>query len=97
MLIGLLTLEFNLHGNESLKGKRRVSNSLKQKIRNRFNVSVIESARQEDRNALVLTVASVARNTDKDRLLGQLEKAARLADIAADAELVYEDIEIVGV
>ena len=31
MVIGVLTVEYALHGNDSLKGKRRVANSLKQK------------------------------------------------------------------
>jgi hypothetical protein len=40
MIIGVLTLEFRLHGNSSLKGKRQVAQSLKQKLRNTFNVAV---------------------------------------------------------
>ena len=34
MVIAVLTVEYHLHGNDSLKGKRRVANSLKQKVRN---------------------------------------------------------------
>ena len=33
MVIGVLTVEYALHGNDSLKGKRRVANSLKQACR----------------------------------------------------------------
>ncbi|MCA1944806.1 MAG: DUF503 domain-containing protein, partial [Desulfovibrio sp.] len=42
MVIGTLLLEFTLHGNDSLKGKRNVAQSLKRKLRNKFNVAVAE-------------------------------------------------------
>ena len=42
MVIAVLTVEYHLHGNDSLKGKRRVANSLKQKVRNTFNVAIAE-------------------------------------------------------
>ena len=47
MLIGVLTVEYALHGNDSLKGKRRVANSLKQKVRNTFNVAVAEAGTED--------------------------------------------------
>ena len=47
MVIAVLTVEYALHGNDSLKGKRRVANSLKQKVRNTFNVPL---PKQEPRN-----------------------------------------------
>lgn len=42
MVIGVCTLELHLPENHSLKGKRQVVNSLKGKLKNRFNVSVAE-------------------------------------------------------
>ena len=47
MVIGVLTVEYALHGNDSLKGKRRVANSLKQKVRNTFNVAIAEAGTEE--------------------------------------------------
>jgi uncharacterized protein YlxP (DUF503 family) len=44
MVVGTCELIFHLPGNRSLKGKRQVSRSIVQKIRNRFNVSVAEVA-----------------------------------------------------
>jgi uncharacterized protein YlxP (DUF503 family) len=60
MVIGILTLEFRLHGNDSLKGKRRVAQSLKRKLRNTFNVAVSEIARQESHETLVLAAVTVS-------------------------------------
>ena len=42
MIIGTLQFTVFLHGNRSLKGKRQVANSLKQKMRNKFNVAAAE-------------------------------------------------------
>ena len=42
MTIGVLQVSLEIPGNRSLKGKRRVLNSLKARIRNKFNVSVAE-------------------------------------------------------
>ena len=44
MVVGTCELIFQLPENHSLKGKRQVSRSLVQRIRNRFNVSVAEVA-----------------------------------------------------
>jgi uncharacterized protein YlxP (DUF503 family) len=44
MVVGTCELVFELPGNRSLKGKRQVSRSIAQRIRNRFNVSVAEVA-----------------------------------------------------
>jgi hypothetical protein len=44
MVVGTCELIFQLPGNRSLKGKRQVSRSIIQRIRNRFNVSVAEVA-----------------------------------------------------
>ena len=43
MFMAVLTVEFSLDGNDNLKAKRRVANSLKQKTRNKFNVAVAEA------------------------------------------------------
>jgi len=92
MVVGILTLHFALHGNDSLKGKRRVAVSLKQKLRNKFNVSAAEVARQDAWDTLVLAVALVSGDAVYAR--SQLQKALSMAEAATDAELIDEDIEI---
>ena len=47
MVIGLLTLELRLTDANSLKDKRRILKSQLDRIRNRHNVSAIESGRQD--------------------------------------------------
>jgi len=92
MVIGILTLEFRLHGNDSLKGKRRVALSLKQKLRNTFNVAVSEIAHQDSHDTLVLAAVTVS--PDAPRVQGLLQKALNKVVAMDAAELVYDDIEI---
>ena len=94
MYLGILRVEFRLHGNESIKGKRRVANSLKQKIRNKFNVAVAETGNEESMNYLSLSVVSVS--NDKIHLESRMTKCLNMIMAASSEELVYDDIEIIG-
>ncbi len=47
MTIGLLHMDFGIPGSRSLKDKRRAMNSLKERLRNRFNCSVAEKDSEE--------------------------------------------------
>ncbi len=42
MVIGVCKMTILLHGNRSLKGKRRVLKSILGKVKNRFNISIAE-------------------------------------------------------
>jgi uncharacterized protein YlxP (DUF503 family) len=92
MIIGVLTLEFRLHGNDSLKGKRKVAQSLKQKLRNSFNLAVSEVEAQDAHERLVLAAVTVG--GDSKVVEGRLAKALNLVEAAADCELVHCDTEI---
>lgn len=41
--LGLLTTELHFENSQSLKDRRRIMNSLKDRVRQRFNVSVMEA------------------------------------------------------
>ena len=43
MVVGLATFELHLNGCRSLKDKRRILKSMKDRLQNRFNVSVAET------------------------------------------------------
>ncbi len=94
MVIGVLTLEFTLHGNDSLKGKRRIAQSLKMKLRNTFNVAVSEIAHQDSWTTLVLAAVTVS--PDAKHAQGLLQKALNMVVAVDAAELVYDDIELIG-
>ncbi len=42
MVVGICTIELYIPDNTSLKGKRQVVNSLKGKLKHRFNISIAE-------------------------------------------------------
>ena len=83
---------FQLPENRSLKGKRQVSRSLSQRIRNRFNVSVAEVEAQDNRQLAVLGLAMVGNETQPIRsTLGQIVEALRSHPVA---ELLDYDLEV---
>lgn len=94
MFIGILGVEFRLHGNESLKDKRRVANSLKQKVRNKFNVAIAEIGSENDMSRLSLAVVSVS--NDKRHLESRLTKCLSMMEAVCPEEMVGSEIHIQG-
>jgi len=59
-VVGTLNLKLAIFGSYSLKDKRRVVNSLKDRLKSRFNVSVAEIGSLDRRQQAELGVALVA-------------------------------------
>lgn len=94
MFIGILGVEFRLHGNESLKDKRRIANSLKQKVRNKFNVSIAEVGSENDMGRLALAVVSVS--NEKRHLESRLSKCLSMIEAVCPEEMIYSDMTFHG-
>ena len=94
MFIGILGVEYRLHGNESLKDKRRVAQSLKQKVRATFNVSLAEVGSENSMDRLSLAVVSVS--NDKRHLESRLTKCLAMMEAVCPEEMVYSEISIQG-
>ena len=94
MVIGLLRVEYLLHGNESLKDKRRIANSLKQKVRNKFNVSIAEDGSENDMGRLALAVVSVS--NDGKHIQSRLGKCLSMMEAVCPEEMIYSDFEFIG-
>ncbi len=60
MIVGIATWELHLAGCRSLKDKRRVIKSLKDRLHGRFNVSVAETDHQDTWQRAELTCCVVA-------------------------------------
>ena len=60
MIVGLCTVELFIPDSHSLKDKRRVLQSLKSRIRDKFNVSVAEVEEQELWQRAILGLSCVA-------------------------------------
>ena len=94
MFIGTIGVEYTLHGNESLKDKRRVANSLKQKVRSKFNVSIAEIGSEDDMGRLRLAIVSVS--NDKRHLESRLTKCLSMMEAVCPEEMSHSEMEITG-
>ena len=73
MVIGVVTARLAVYEAFSLKDKRRVVKSLKDRLRNKFNVSVAETDAHDSRQRAVITAAIVATDTQfAERCLQQV-------------------------
>ncbi|MBI4955677.1 MAG: DUF503 domain-containing protein [Myxococcales bacterium] len=94
MFVGVLRLSLRVPGARSLKDKRRVVRSYKDRLTSRLCVSVAEVGALDDWQRAVLGVAVCAREAVRcDQLLAA---AARLADDVRDAVLEDRATEILS-
>lgn len=78
MVIGVQTFSLSLPGCRSLKEKRMVVRSVKDRIRNRFNVSVSETGAHDVWTRSEITVALVC--SDRARADSVLDKLDRFLE-----------------
>jgi uncharacterized protein YlxP (DUF503 family) len=78
MVVASLTWELSLPGCSSLKEKRSVIRSLRDQLRDKFNVSVAETALQDVHERAELTIALVA--TDGHFAESVFQKADQLVE-----------------
>jgi len=96
MPIATLTLELRIEGAQSLKDKRQVLRSLKDKLRQSFNVSVAELDETNLWQRATIGVVSISSSRDYlSGLMQQVERAAsRIAnDNGAELTDSYVDLE----
>lgn len=91
--VGLLHLEFRVPEAVSLKDKRRVVKSYKDRLSNACNVSVAEVDSLDNRRRAVLAVAMVG--NDGRYIEGALQKVVNLAATHRDMILVHHEIELI--
>jgi uncharacterized protein YlxP (DUF503 family) len=94
MIIGSLRFRLLLRESRSLKDKRQVVNSIKDRLRNQYNVSVAEIEALDNRQIAVLGVAMVSNETHPVKTaLGQIVEALRRHPVA---ELLDHSVEVVS-
>ena len=97
MPVAQLTLEIRIEHAQSLKDRRQVVRSLKDQLRQAFNVSVAEMDEAVTWQSATLGVAAVSRSRDYlHGLMEEVERAARrmAAELSADlADSYWEYIE----
>ncbi len=92
MIVGTLQVRLLLRQSHSLKDKRQVVKSIKDRLRNSFNVSVAEVDALDKHQLVVLGVAMVSNEAHHLKVaLGQIVQALRTHPVA---ELLSHEIEI---
>lgn len=93
MQVGTLLLELDIPSAYSLKDKRRVLNSLKEKLKNRFNVSVSEVGEKDIWNRGYLAVAVIG--DDNKFIDAQLQEVLKFVEMFKDVLLIDVRMEII--
>ncbi|HMC63543.1 MAG TPA: DUF503 domain-containing protein [Gemmataceae bacterium] len=92
MIVGSLRVRLLLRQSRSLKDKRQVVRSIKDRLRNGFNVSVAEVDAQDNRQVAVLGVAMVSNESYHVRTtLEQIVEALRGHPAA---ELIAHELDV---
>jgi uncharacterized protein YlxP (DUF503 family) len=92
MVVGVCELEIHIPGSSSLKEKRFVLRSLKDRLRRRFNVAVSESAYQDRWQRATLCVVTVS--NDAAVVHSVLSHAQRLVQSEPRLELLDVRVEL---
>jgi len=93
MVVGTCRLELRIPHTSSLKGKRQVLRSIKDRVRSRFNVSIAEVGYLEEWQRSTLAVACVS--NEAKRVDEVLNKVVDLIEGHGLALLVDYDIDVV--
>ena len=93
MPVGLLTLELHIPDAQSLKDKRQVLRSLKDRLRREFNVAVAELEHQDTWQRSVVGIVTIS--NEEKHLREVLQKVLDEADRILGSFLINQAIEIV--
>ena len=93
MYVGCCSIKFFLHGNHSLKGKRRIVRIIKDRLKNKFNISVAEIGDQDVWQSLHMGIVAV--NSDPKYLEGQVSKVVDAIEKMHLAEITDYQTQII--
>ena len=92
MIVGSLRVRLLVRESRSLKDKRQVVRSIKDRLRNSYNVSVAEVDAQDHRQLVVLGLAMVSNETSHvQQAFEQIVQALRVHPIA---EMLDHEMEV---
>ena len=92
MYVGAMKVRMIVRESHSLKDKRQVLSSIKDKLKNGFNISVAEIDEQENRQMIVLGIGMVGNESQHVR--HELEKIAQALRMHPIAEFIDQTTEV---
>ena len=94
MVVGVLRLTLFLPENHSLKGKRQVLRAIKDRVRNKFNVSIAESDQHDVWQRAELGICQVG--SDRPVVDAALREVVNFIESLGLAPLGEEQLEIIN-
>lgn len=94
MVIGAMTVEFHIHDNQSLKGKRKIVKSMIGKVKSRFNVSIAETGENDKWQTIELGISAVG--NDRRFIDSALANVLSFLESLYMAEITNSKIEIIN-
>ena len=92
MIVGVCTVEMFISNSQSLKDKRQVLHSVKDRLRDKFNLSVAEVDEQDLWQKAVLGIACVA--NESGHVNRVMEQALNLVKSIPSVEIVRTHLEL---
>jgi uncharacterized protein YlxP (DUF503 family) len=93
MVVGTLSIKIAIRSSRSLKDKRRIIKGLKDRIRNKFNVSISETDAQDNHKCSVISVAMVG--TDRQYVNSVLSSVINFFRFFPQVELVDYELGLI--
>jgi len=91
-VVGILQFTLLIRASHSLKDKRRVVRSIKDRLRHHHNLSIAETDSQDIRNQAVLGIAMIG--SDAKYIESGLKKIVNQLRVHPEAELIDHDLEL---
>jgi len=94
MVVGALKIEFRIHDNHSLKGKRKIVRSMVDKVKHKFNVAVAEVGSNDKWQIIEIGVSTVS--NDRRHVDSSLNNVLAFLESLYLAEIVDSEVEILN-
>ncbi len=94
MTVGSLRLDFHIPASQSLKDKRRVVRSLKDRLRGKYNIALAEVDFQDTHQRAALGIVSVA--TDRQQIERLFQNVRQEVERNLPGDLLQAEIEILS-
>lgn len=95
MVVGILRIEFHLHDNRSLKGKRKVVKSMVDKTKHKFNAAIAEVGSNDKWQKIELGVSTVG--NDRRHVDASMSRILAFLESLGLAEIVDSETEVFNV
>lgn len=95
MVVGTLKIEFHVHDNRSLKGKRKIVKSMVGKVKHRFNVAIAEIGSNDKWQKIELGISTIG--NDRRHVDSSLMNVLAFLESLYLAEIVDSKTEIFNI